>query len=45
MGLELAEQFEWDLPDWIVYPTGGGLGIVAMSAANLNMTYLARFLS
>ena len=33
MGLELAEQFDWRLPDWIVYPTGGGTGIVAMAKA------------
>jgi threonine synthase len=30
MGLELAEQFGWDLPDAIIYPTGGGTGIVGM---------------
>ena len=30
MGLELAEQFDWDLPDAIIYPTGGGTGIVGM---------------
>ena len=30
MGLELAEQFNWELPDAIVYPTGGGTGIVGM---------------
>jgi len=30
MGLELAEQFGWELPDAIVYPTGGGTGIVGM---------------
>ena len=30
MGLELAEQFEWDLPDWIFYPTGGGTGLIGM---------------
>ena len=30
MGLELAEQFDWYLPDVIVYPTGGGTGIVGM---------------
>ncbi|MGQ0734578.1 MAG: threonine synthase [Acidobacteriota bacterium] len=30
MGYELAEQFEWTLPDWIVYPTGGGTGLVGM---------------
>lgn len=33
MGLELAEQFGWDLPDWIVYPLGGGTGIVGMHKA------------
>ena len=30
MGLELAEQFDWKLPDVIIYPTGGGTGIVGM---------------
>lgn len=30
MGLELAEQLNWILPDVIVYPTGGGTGIVGM---------------
>jgi threonine synthase len=30
MGYELAEQFGWRLPDWIVYPTGGGTGLVGM---------------
>ena len=30
MGLELAEQFNWNLPDTIIYPTGGGTGIVGM---------------
>ncbi|MBX7214851.1 MAG: threonine synthase [Thermoflexales bacterium] len=30
MGLELAEQFNWELPDAILYPTGGGTGIVGM---------------
>jgi threonine synthase len=30
MGLELAEQLNWTLPDAIVYPTGGGTGIVGM---------------
>ena len=30
MGLELAEQFAWRLPDVIVYPTGGGTGLVGM---------------
>ena len=30
MGFELAEQFDWKLPDWIVYPTGGGTGLIGM---------------
>jgi threonine synthase len=30
MGFELAEQFQWDLPDVILYPTGGGTGLVGM---------------
>lgn len=33
MGFEVAEQFGWRLPDWIVYPTGGGTGIVGMAKA------------
>jgi threonine synthase len=30
MGLELAEQFGWDVPDVIFYPTGGGTGLIGM---------------
>lgn len=30
MGLELAEQFGWNLPDVIFYPTGGGTGLIGM---------------
>jgi threonine synthase len=30
MGLELAEQLGWDVPDVIFYPTGGGTGIIGM---------------
>jgi threonine synthase len=30
LGLELAEQFGWSLPDAIVYPTGGGTGLIGM---------------
>ena len=30
MGLELAEQFAWTLPDAIFYPTGGGTGLIGM---------------
>jgi len=30
MGLELAEQFQWTLPEVILYPTGGGTGLIGM---------------
>lgn len=30
MGYELAEAFDWSLPDVIIYPTGGGTGLVGM---------------
>ena len=30
MGLELAEQLGWRLPDAVFYPTGGGVGIIGM---------------
>ena len=30
LGLELAEQLGWTLPDAIVYPTGGGTGLIGM---------------
>jgi len=30
MGLEIAEQLGWSLPDVIVYPTGGGVGIIGI---------------
>ena len=30
MGYELAETFDWSLPDVIIYPTGGGTGLVGM---------------
>ncbi|HEX5837257.1 MAG TPA: threonine synthase [Anaerolineales bacterium] len=30
MGYELAEAFDWELPDVILYPTGGGTGLVGM---------------
>jgi threonine synthase len=33
MGFELAEAFDWDLPDVIVYPTGGGTGLIGMPKA------------
>ena len=30
MGLEIAEQLDWRLPDVIIYPTGGGTGLIGM---------------
>ncbi len=30
MGLELAEQLHWQLPDVVLYPTGGGTGLIGM---------------
>lgn len=30
MAYELAEQMGWRWPDWIVYPTGGGTGLIGM---------------
>lgn len=30
MGLEIAEQLEWDFPDVVVYPTGGGTGLIGI---------------
>src|SRR5256714_1350415 len=30
LGYEVAEQLDWELPDWIIYPTGGGTGLIGM---------------
>lgn len=40
MGYELAESFDWELPDVIVYPTGGGTGLVGMWKAFAEMEEL-----
>ncbi len=40
MGYEIAEQMSWTLPDAIVYPTGGGTGIVGMWKAFQEMEEL-----
>jgi threonine synthase len=40
MGYELAEQFGWVLPDVIIYPTGGGTGLVGMWKAFQEMEEL-----
>ncbi len=37
MGLEIAEQLGWRLPDVIVYPTGGGVGIIGIYKALLEL--------
>ncbi len=33
MGLELAEQFDWEMPDVVLYPTGGGVGLIGIHKA------------
>lgn len=38
MGLELAEQLGWDAPDVLVYPTGGGTGLVGIWKAYEELT-------
>lgn len=40
MGYELAQQFNWELPDVIIYPTGGGTGLVGMWKAFQEMDEL-----
>jgi threonine synthase len=40
MGLELYEQFEGDLPEVIIYPTGGGIGVVAIWKAYAELEQL-----
>lgn len=40
LGYELAEQFGWSLPDVIIYPTGGGTGIIGMWKAFEEMEQL-----
>jgi len=37
MGYELAEQMDWHLPDVIIYPTGGGTGLIGMWKAFAEM--------
>lgn len=38
MGYEIAEQMNWELPDVIIYPTGGGTGLVGMWKAFFEMS-------
>lgn len=40
MGLEIAEQFNWKLPDAILYPTGGGVGIIGIWKALQELKYI-----
>jgi threonine synthase len=40
MGLEIAEQLGWRFPDVIVYPTGGGVGIIGIYKALLELREL-----
>jgi threonine synthase len=42
MGFELAEQFDWQLPDAIIYPTGGGTGMLGMWKAFDELEQLGR---
>jgi threonine synthase len=37
LGLEIAEQFDWRLPGAIIYPTGGGTGLIGMWKAFLEL--------
>ncbi len=40
MGLELAEQFNWVMPEVIIYPTGGGVGIIGIYKALVELKTL-----
>jgi threonine synthase len=40
MGLEIAEQFNWSVPDAILYPTGGGVGIIGIYKGLLELKEL-----
>jgi threonine synthase len=40
MGFEVAEQMDWELPDAIFYPTGGGVGMIGMWKAFQEMEHL-----
>ena len=37
MGFEIAEQFGWKVPDVILYPTGGGVGLIGIYKALLEL--------
>ena len=42
MGYEIAEQLHWDTPDVIIYPTGGGTGLIGIWKAFQEMQELGR---
>ena len=42
MGLELAEQLDGDLPDAILYPTGGGTGLIGLAKAFAELQAIGR---
>ncbi|CAM2868286.1 threonine synthase [Paenibacillus sediminis] len=37
MGIEIAEQLGWEMPDVILYPTGGGVGLIGIHKALLEL--------
>jgi len=41
MGYEIAEQFNWQLPDVIIYPTGGGTGLIGIWKAFKEMQQIS----
>lgn len=40
MGYELAEFFDWEMPDVVLYPTGGGVGLIGIWKAGLELARL-----
>jgi threonine synthase len=40
MGIEIVEQFDWQMPDVILYPTGGGVGLIGIHKALLELIEL-----
>lgn len=40
IGYEIADQFGWSAPDWIIWPTGGAVGLVGLAKAFLELEAL-----
>lgn len=40
MGFEIAEQMNWEIPDWVIYPAGGGVGLIGIWKAILELEEL-----